>query len=99
MVGKNNKRIMNNKGKIKEIIEDYKKYAEKSGFKLNPNQAIVENLVKGLLKNEEKYGVRYCPCRRITGNLKEDQPKICPCKWHKEEIKKNGRCYCGLFEK
>ena len=82
---------------IEEVIQWYEDYAKKNGFRLNPDRATVERLVKGLLNNEKKYGARYCPCRRVTGNIEEDRPKICPCAWHKEEIKKDGHCYCGLF--
>ena len=85
--------------KIEKIIKWYEGYAKKNGFNLNPNKETVKGLIKGLLNNEEKYGTRYCPCRRITENLEDDREKICPCKWHKEEIGKEGHCYCGLFFK
>ena len=88
-----------NKEDIEKIIQSYQEYAEKNGFKLNPNRETVERLVKGLLKNEKECGFRYCPCRRISGNPEEDKPKICPCQWHKEEIERDGHCFCGLFVK
>jgi ferredoxin-thioredoxin reductase catalytic chain len=81
------------------IIRDYQEYAEKNGFRLNPDRETVTRLVRGLLENEKKYGARYCPCRRITGNPDEDRPKICPCQWHRQEIEKDGHCFCGLFFK
>jgi len=84
---------------VKKLIQEYEEYAEKNGFKLNPNRKAVEGLVQRLLENEKKYGARYCPCRRITGNPEEDNPKICPCKWHREEIERDGHCHCGLFVK
>ena len=84
---------------IEEIISWYENYAAENGFKLNPDKTIVENLVKGLLANEEKHGQKYCPCRRVTGNTEEDKDKTCPCVWHKEEIERDGKCYCGLFFK
>lgn len=84
---------------IEKIIQGYQEYAEKNGLKLNPDREAVERLIKGLLANEEKYGARYCPCRRITGNKEEDRPKICPCKWQREEIERDGHCFCGLFVK
>lgn len=89
----------NSDQKIEEIIANYEKYAAENGIKLNPNKKVVEGIIKGLLLNEEKYGARYCPCRRVTDNVEEDKKKICPCFWHKEEIEKNGRCLCGLFVK
>jgi thioredoxin len=85
--------------KMEDEIRNYQEYAEKNGFKLNPDREAVTRLVKGLLENEKKYGIRYCPCRRITGNPEEDRPKICPCKWHRQEIEKDGHCLCELFFK
>jgi len=82
-----------------EVLFAYAKYAVQSGFRLNPDEKVVERVVKGLLENEKKYGQRYCPCRRVTGNLEEDRLKICPCAWHKEELERDGHCYCGLFVK
>lgn len=79
------------------MILEYEDYANKNGFQLNPNKDVVKAMAKGLLANEKKYRERYCPCRRVTGNKKEDEPKICPCKWHKEEIEKQGHCICNLF--
>ncbi|MBN2042996.1 MAG: ferredoxin:thioredoxin reductase [Candidatus Aenigmarchaeota archaeon] len=83
--------------KIGEIISRYEKYAKKSGFMLNPDRKAVENLVRGLLLNEKKHGSKYCPCRRVSGDKEEDKKNICPCVWHKDEIRKMGHCHCMLF--
>lgn len=88
---------MNNK--IQNLIKEYQDYAKENGFKLNSNLVIVENIVKRLLENEEKYGYRYCPCRIVSGNKEEDKDKICSCIWHKDEIQEKGRCHCNLFVK
>lgn len=84
--------------KIGSLIEKYKEYAKQNGFSLNPNREVVERIIRGLLENEKKYGKRFCPCRRVTGN-QEDRLKICPCVWHRQEIEKNGHCLCGLLVK
>ena len=84
---------------IEKIIQSYQEYTEKNGFKLNSDKETVERLIKGLLANEKKYGAKYCPCRRVTGDKEEDRPKICPCQWHREKIEKDGHCFCGLFYK
>jgi len=81
------------------VIENYKNWAEKNGYSLNQNRKVVEFLVKSLLEREEKFGKRYCPCRRISGNKKEDEKIVCPCAYMEKEIKENGRCFCGLFVK
>ena len=84
---------------LEELIKQSKEYAESQGFKLNPNPKIVEGIVRGLLAREEKFGEKYCPCRRVSGNKEEDKKLICPCFWHKEEIAKDGHCFCNLFVK
>ena len=78
--------------KVKKLIKEYKQHAEKNGFRLNPSKKIVENLIKALIKNEEKFGKKYCPCRKI-----QRDEIVCPCVYHKEEIKKQGHCHCFLF--
>jgi thioredoxin len=81
------------------FIEESKEHAKKNGFQLNPDEKNVERVINGLFENEKKYGAKYCPCRRLNGNKEEDDKKICPCFWHKDEVAKDGRCFCGLFTK
>jgi ferredoxin-thioredoxin reductase catalytic subunit len=78
--------------KVKKLIKEYKQHAEKNGFRLNPDKKVVEPLIKSLIKNEEKFGKKYCPCRKIHRD-----ETVCPCVYHKEEIKKHGHCHCFLF--
>jgi len=85
--------------KIEQMLKSFEEYARQNGFRLNPDRKSLEMLAAGLLANEKKYGFKYCPCRRITGDKEEDRLKICPCHWHKEEIEKDGHCFCGLFYK
>ena len=82
---------------MEKLIQEYEEYARENGFSLNPNSKAVEGIVKLLLEREEKLGARYCPCRRVTRNKEEDKKIICPCIYHRDEIKKDGRCHCGLF--
>ncbi len=87
----------NTQKKMDEMIERYENYATANGFRLNPDRKVVERVVTGIFENEKKHGKKYCPCRRVTGNAEEDANKICPCAFHKEEIKKDGHCFCNLF--
>ncbi len=82
---------------IRKTIKNYEKWAKENSFNVNPDKKTVEFLVKSLLEREKKFGKRYCPCRRITGNKKEDKKIICPCIYMKKEIEEGGRCLCGLF--
>jgi len=91
------KKMQNNDKKIQEIAAAYGKYAQENGFRLNPDAESVRRIIEGLLHNEEKYGWRYCPCRRVSGNPTDDAKNICPCAYHKDEIARDGRCLCGLY--
>ena len=83
--------------RIEELNKWYTNYAKENGFNLNPNKEIVQRLMRGLLENEKKHGQRYCPCRRVTGDKEVDAKSVCPCYYHRDEIEKNGHCFCGLF--
>ena len=85
--------------KFEKLLKDYRDYAERNGFHLNSDQKVIDYLIKVLVKREEKYGKKYCPCRRITGIEEKDKKIICPCFYHKEEIEKEGHCHCFLFVK
>jgi ferredoxin-thioredoxin reductase catalytic chain len=80
-----------------QVLEICRKYADRAGFRLNPDQEIVDTVIKGLIANEKKYGFRYCPCRLVTGDKEKDRAIICPCKYHKDEIKEQGYCHCMLY--
>ena len=69
-------------------------YALDNGFKLSPDTRLVKTLLRGMANNLKLYGMPYCPCRRRTGNIKKDKKIVCPCVYHKKEIKKWGHCYC-----
>ena len=85
--------------KIREFIISSENHAKNNGFRVNPDKAVVERLAKGMIANEERYGKKYCPCRRISGNLEADSKNICPCYYHRGEIEKDGHCLCMLFVK
>lgn len=81
----------------KKIKDWAKRYAEKKGFEVNPDEERVDEVVKGLAVRQEKFGKRYCPCRIITGDAEEDRKIICPCVYHEEEVREHGMCHCKLF--
>jgi carbon-monoxide dehydrogenase catalytic subunit len=81
----------------KKILKISQEYAKKAGFALNKDKKQLAYVIKGLKANEDKYGERYCPCRVVTGNFEEDRIIICPCIYHKQEIKDMGHCLCRLF--
>jgi len=74
-----------------------KKDAESGGYLLNPDADFTKNLVRGLLKNEQRYGYRACPCRLASGNKEEDLDIICPCNYRDPDLDDFGACYCALY--
>ncbi|MFY9750755.1 MAG: ferredoxin-thioredoxin reductase catalytic domain-containing protein [Methanoregula sp.] len=71
--------------------------AEKSGYRLNPDSEFTKNLVRGLLKNEQRYGYCSCPCRLASGKKEEDIDIICPCYYRDDDLEEFGACYCTLY--
>jgi len=71
--------------------------AEKNGYRLNPDEEFVKNLIRGLLKNEQRYGYRACPCRLASGKKEEDLDIVCPCDYRDTDIEEFGACYCALY--
>jgi ferredoxin-thioredoxin reductase catalytic subunit len=74
-----------------------KKEAESGGYFLNPDITFTKNLVQGLLKNEQRYGYRACPCRLASGKREEDLDIICPCNYRDPDLDEFGACYCALY--
>jgi len=81
----------------KKMLEIYTEYANIQGIKLN--QERTNAILEGLIFKKEKNGKFYCPCRILEGNDEKDDPKVCPCLWHLDEIKADGQCHCNLFVK
>ncbi len=82
---------------LERIYENLKKYASIRGVELNKDKEFVSDLIRGLLKNEERYGYRSCPCRLASGDMEKDKDIICPCIYSEADIREYGRCYCGLY--
>jgi len=82
---------------IDRIYVIIKKEAESGGYFLNPDADFTKNLVRGLLKNEQRYGYRACPCRLASGKKDEDLDIICPCNYRDPDLDDFGACYCALY--
>lgn len=82
---------------VQELKDKMQKYADSQNFKLNPNEKILDGILRGLLRNKEFKGDIYCPCRIVTGDKKKDREIACPCIFHRGEIELQGKCKCTLF--
>jgi len=84
----------------KELKESWERFTEKNDFKLNPDSAHVDIVVKGVLENEKKHGLKLCPCRLRDETRERDIELICPCNFKIQDTwNKKGMCWCGLFVK
>jgi ferredoxin-thioredoxin reductase catalytic chain len=71
--------------------------ARKGGYNLNPDTEFTKNLVRGYIKNEQRYGYPSCPCRLASGKKEEDLDIICPCDYRDPDLGQFGACYCALY--
>jgi ferredoxin-thioredoxin reductase catalytic subunit len=84
----------------KEVDEAYlklKEETEKRGYFLNFDVSFTKNLIRGLLRNEKRYGYWACPCRLASGKREEDLDIICPCDYRDPDLNEYGCCYCSLY--
>ena len=81
------------------------KFAHKAvkqfNWKFNPDEEVVERILKGLTNNKILYGKRFCPCFPVEekdGKYVSSDNRICPCPQAIEkEIPEEGVCHCGIF--
>ena len=84
----------------KELLKAWENFTKDNDFKLNPDKTHVSFIVKGVLNNEEQFGLKLCPCRLRDGTMEQDLELICPCNFKMHDTwKTKGMCWCGLFVK
>jgi ferredoxin-thioredoxin reductase catalytic subunit len=83
-----------------ELIKIWQRFTEQKDFMLNPDLAHVDSVAAGVLHNDQKYGLKLCPCRLRDGTRKRDLELICPCNFKIQDVwQSQNRCWCGLFVK
>jgi ferredoxin-thioredoxin reductase catalytic chain len=80
-----------------KLCETLMRYAESQGMELYNDRDFILDIVRGLLRNEERYGYRSCPCRLAAGIEERDKDIICPCRYRDDDVKEYGSCYCSLY--
>jgi ferredoxin-thioredoxin reductase catalytic chain len=83
-----------------DVVATYhvlQKEAKDGGYQLNPDPEFTRNLVAGLMKNEQRYGYRACPCRLASGTRELDLDIICPCDYRDPDLSEFDACYCALY--
>jgi len=79
------------------LYQRLKAEAESGGYHLHPDVAFTKDLIRGLLKNEARYGYGVCPCRLAGGSKEADLDIICPCDYRDPDLSEYGSCYCALY--
>lgn len=82
---------------LKEYHRILTEHAAKQGLTMNPDWAVVEPLLAGLLTNGQRHGLRTCPCRMAYGDQEKDRDIVCPCVYARPDVDEHGACYCHLF--
>jgi ferredoxin-thioredoxin reductase catalytic subunit len=82
---------------LDRVYLSLKNEAEDGGDRFNPDVEFTKNLIRGLLKNEQRYGYRACPCRLASGKRADDLDIICPCDYRDPDLDDFGACYCALY--
>lgn len=83
--------------KLKARIEKLRKDTLQGGYKLNPDDEFVADLVAGMLKNMERYGIESCPCRLFEGTKDDNMDIVCPCVYRDDDLAEFGACFCALY--
>ena len=82
---------------IDRLYEKLDKEAESAGYHINPDAAMVRELLHGYLVNQKRFGYPSCPCRLASGKKEEDVDIICPCDYRDPDVEEYGGCYCSLY--
>lgn len=82
---------------LEQVRERAENDAKTYGYYLTSDKEILQDLLEGLQKNEERYGYPSCPCRLASGKIEYDRDIICPCDYRDPDIEEYGFCYCALY--
>jgi len=63
-------------------------------IRLNPDNSVIERLLKAENRLIKKDGFPYCPCK-----IDHSKDNICPCKDAIQEIREKGVCHCKMYVK
>ena len=69
-------------------------------MQINEDKELVNEIIKQLKENKEKYGKFYCPCVPSYKYCTQDADDyICPCKDFRTNVPIGELCHCGLYRK
>jgi ferredoxin-thioredoxin reductase catalytic subunit len=77
-------------------IERARRVGEKLGLTLNPDTARTLKVATLLARNFAEHGRYYCPCKQ-SEPLDPAKDVVCPCPTLREELARDGHCFCRLY--
>lgn len=89
---------------IEKQIDIWKEWVSRQSgnekFILNPDKEIVKKLAEGVLNNQKRKKLKFCPCRMTLEDREKDLKLVCPCNFKIQNTwKEKGECWCSLFVK
>lgn len=82
--------------KDKANIERARAVGAAFGYILNPDIERALKVSNLLARNFAEFGKYYCPCKQ-SHPLDPAKDVLCPCSTLKEEVDKEGHCFCRLY--
>ena len=82
---------------IDKTLKRAERDANRNRMHLCPVPDLLNDLLKGLVENEKRYGYPSCPCRIASGDIELDRDIICPCDYRDPDLDDYGQCYCALY--
>jgi ferredoxin-thioredoxin reductase catalytic subunit len=78
------------------LLKRMVRLAAQSGYTLNTDKERIAKVVGLMTNNLVAAGKPYCPCKQ-SHPLDPHNDVVCPCLEWREEISKDGHCFCRLF--
>lgn len=79
-------------------LERIEGIANSNEHQLNPDEERVKKVIGLMTMNFNEFGKYYCPCKQ-SHPLDPDKDLSCPCSEVKDEVTKDGHCFCKLFHR
>ena len=70
--------------------------AKSNNYELNSDDDRIKKVIGLMTMNSNGFGKYYCPCKQ-SHPLYPDNDVICPCPELRDEVTKDGHCFCKLF--
>jgi len=89
---------MNDLERKKALRYQFEGVVDKLGYKISPDEELVNDLLDAEVQLERRFGLPFCPCQPRTNKRSDDMLIVCPCiPFHRKHYDAMKRCWCGLY--